>query len=255
MKYKVLGLILVFIFGLANLAGADQLSQARSLFYQGNNYYGDGDFAQAVANYEGALTLGFSSGPLYYNLGNAYFKQGSLGKAILNYLRAKRLMPRDADLNSNLEYAQSQIDGGVIKPGGNWLWRLFFRLVTAFSLDELYLFSAGVYVILALFLIVLILSKTANKPLTYLVYALTVILIISAGLSAAQFRQTVSLRQAVVTAGQLYSKFEPFTDATTYFSLSEGETVFVLDSKDEWAKVRRLDGRLGWVKQSEIELL
>lgn len=42
---------------------------------------------------------------------NAYFKLGNKGKAILNYERALQLLPRDADVKSNLVYARSLIEG------------------------------------------------------------------------------------------------------------------------------------------------
>lgn len=255
MKAKLTILFLALIFVFVTEVFGNQLNQARSLFYQGNAHYSKEKFEQAIADYEGALTLGLESAPLYYNLGNTYFKHGSLGKAILNYMRAQRLMPRDADLKSNLDYAQSLIEGGKVIPQRNWFTRTFFNLAYSFSLDELTLFTAISYFTLAVLVILATVAKKLRKILAYISYPLLVVLIICASLFFAQFYQIVIQEQAVIIVEVSDSKFEPFDDATTHFTLYEGEAVFVTGSKGDWVRLRRLDGRGGWVKQSDIELL
>lgn len=255
MKAKLTILLLALVFVFANEACANQLNQARSLFYQGNSYYSEEEFEQAIAGYEGALTLGLASGALYYNLGNAYFKHGVLGKAVLNYLRARRMIPRDADLKSNLSYAQSLIKVGKIVPQRNWFMRLFFNLAGSFSLNGLLSLSSFLYFALASLVILLITAKRLRRVLTYSIYPLIAALIISATLFFTQFSQGVVQRQAVVIVESADSRFEPFAAATTHFTLYEGESVFVTGAKEDWVRIRRLDGRGGWLKQSDIELL
>ncbi len=253
-KFSACALTTLFIFTGA-AAGAVELEQARTLFYQGNQHYSEGKPELAVADYERVLSLGFESGPLYYNLGNAYFKSGSLGKAILNYLRARRLVPKDADLNSNLEYARSQIKGGQVELTRKWFTRMFFDLADSFSLDAITLLSAGLYFTLSALIVLLIVLRKFRRMLTYMCTVVLLILIICAALFFTQFWETVVHQQAVVIAQTLDSKFEPFEQATTFFTLSEGESVVIIVSKEDWVKVRRRDGKSGWVKQTGIELL
>ncbi len=252
-RLVVLFLALAVIF--AGSVFCDQLNQAELLFYQGNTHYSEEKFDQTVADYEGALTLGLESGPLYYNLGNAYFKTGSLGKAILNYLRAQRLMPADADLNSNLRYAQSLIKGGRVLAQRNWLTRMFFKAARSFSLNKITLLSAGFYVILSILLILMILVKALRKIFVYTALPLLIALLFCLSLFLTQFYQTVVYRAAVVIAESADFKFEPFDEATTFFTLNEGESVTAGRAKQEWIKAKRADGKQGWVRQSDIELL
>jgi hypothetical protein len=56
---------------------------------------------------------------------------------------------------------------------------------------------------------------------------------------------------AVTTASPV--KFEPRDEATTYFDLSEGNQVKVLRTEGVWAKIKRLDGKEGWVLKDNIE--
>jgi len=252
-KLGILLLASIFIFAAAGLA--EQLSQADSLFYQGNAHYSKEKFKQAIADYEGTLTLGLESGPLYYNLGNAYFKHGSLGKAVLNYLRAQRLMPRDADLNTNLKFARSLIKAEKVVSQRNWFTQMFFKLSGSFRLNELTSVSTILYLGLAVLLILAIRIKKSRKLFLYISYPVLTGLVICACLFFTQFYQTLICKQAVVVVKSSNSKFEPFDSATTYFTLYEGASVIITGSKGDWAKIRRLDGRGGWIKQSDIELL
>jgi hypothetical protein len=66
-------------------------------------------------------------GQIYFNLGNAYLRLGDLGKSILFYERARLFIPKDADLNLILSYAQDRtLD--VIDESGNFISQGFFRL-------------------------------------------------------------------------------------------------------------------------------
>jgi len=251
LSFLFLGLMLIFI----KSADCGGLSQARSLFYQGNTHYSEEKFQQAIVDYEKALSLGYESGPVYYNLGNAYFKQGKLGKAILNYLRAQRLMPQDADLKSNLDYARSLIKGGIAAAKEKRLTRIFFRVVDSFSLDTFTLLSSILYFILSALVISFILVKNLRKILAYISVPMSVLLLICIFLFFAQFYKTVIQQEAVVTVEAADAKFEPFEAATTFFTLNEGENVFIVTSRKDWVKIARIDGKQGWVRTKDIEPL
>ncbi|MBL7081689.1 MAG: hypothetical protein ISS44_03890 [Candidatus Omnitrophica bacterium] len=255
MKPKLAILFLIFIFIYPKLADGDDLSQVRSLFYQGNTHYREEKFEQAITDYESALSLGLESGPLYYNLGNAYFKYSALGKAILSYLRAQRLMPGDADLKSNLEYAQSLIEGRILVVSGKGFMRAYFILCRSFSLDKITWLSMILYFILSSLIIFAIVRKKAKKILTYISMITLALLIICISIFFVQFYRIVIQKEAIVIAEVSDSKFEPLDHATTFFCLNEGESVFVITTKKDWTKVRRIDGKQGWVKKSDIEPL
>lgn len=255
MKIRVAILFLSFIFIFLRQVDCDQLSQIRLLFHQGNTDYREGKFEQAITDYEKALSLGFESGPLYYNLGNAYFKHGTLGKAILNYLRAQSHMPGDADLKSNLTYAQSLVEGRIFAAGRKGFIRAYFILASSFSLDKITWLNMILYFVLTTLLIWAIFVKKIRKVFIYIIALSSFLLIISISIFFVQFYKTAIQKEAVVIAGVSDSKFEPFNDATTFFTLYEGQSVFVISAKNDWVKVRRMDGRQGWVKKSDIELL
>lgn len=253
MKIRLVALLLTLIFIFVKQGSCSELGEARLLFYQGNAYYSEEKFEEAIAYYKKVLDLGFESGPLYYNLGNAYFKNGFLGKAILNYLRAKRFIPRDADLRSNLDYARSLIKGGIVVPKRNWFGRMFFGLAGSFSLDRITLFSAVLYCVLSALVVLIIVTKTMRKVFAYISGLIAVLLVICLSIFCAQFYKTVIQKHAVITAQDSDSKFEPFDGATTFFRLNEGESVTIVTLRKDWIKIKRSDGKQGWIKRYAAE--
>ncbi len=253
MKIRLDVLFLVFMFIFAKQGSCDESGEARLLFYQGNSYYSEEKFEEAISYYGKVLDSGFESGPLYYNLGNAYFKNGFLGKAILNYLRAKRFMPKDSDLRSNLDYAQSLIKGGRVIAKRNWFSRVFFGFADSFSLNRIVLFSAVLYFILSLLIISIIVIKNLRRLFGYISGMGTILIILCLSIFFAQFYKTVIQKQAVITAQVSDAKFEPFDDATTFFILNEGEGVTIIASKKDWIKVKRPDDKQGWIKRSTAD--
>ena len=72
-----------------------------ALFSQANAQYAEGNYADAITQYE-QIILEQPAAEVYYNLGNAYFKQGELAQSILAYERALRLKPSYTDAQHNL---------------------------------------------------------------------------------------------------------------------------------------------------------
>ena len=104
--------------------GAAPVAAQEAFFDEGNRRYQEGDYTGAVELYERILESGLESGELHYNLGNAWFRLGEIGPAILHYERARRIMPRDDDLEANLELARSLTVDRVTPLPGFWLFRV-----------------------------------------------------------------------------------------------------------------------------------
>ena len=106
--------VVLLILALCVLAGcmANLLPENQSIsgvkMVEVNQLYESGVYDLAAQNYQMLIDAGIDDGAVYYNLGNAYFKLGDLGRAILNYKRAERLLPRDQDVDANLQLARAQ---------------------------------------------------------------------------------------------------------------------------------------------------
>ena len=61
--------------------------------------------------------------------------------------------------------------------------------------------------------------------------------------------------EAIVISQTTDARFAPFGSATTFFQLGTGDKVRVVDLKDDWRKVKRPDGKAGWVNASALGMI
>ena len=154
-----------------------------------------------------------------------------MGKSILNYLRAQRLIPDDPDLKSNLAYAKSLIKSRGIVSKRNWFRRLFLGLVEKVNLDDITLFTTALYFIFSALVIIAIIVKESRRIFIYIRAGTLALLIVCVVLFSAQFYKTVIQKEAIVITQTSNCKFEPFDEATTFFTLYEGEKVVITTLK------------------------
>jgi len=222
-----------------------------SAFDAGNKYYEKGDYASAIKEYGKIIGRDTASGNLYYNIGNCYFKKGDIGHALLYYERAKRLMPQDADLRSNYEFALSQEKAQGQMAEKPLTAKALDILFGGLTIDGLAIYLSSAWGLLIFCLSVSIFSRGARRLMPY---ALAVIVIMALPAAAAfQDRLAGLERDAIITAKAVDAKFEPFDSATTYFQVNQGNLVREIDEKEGWRKIRRADGKLGWVKSDSLE--
>lgn len=222
-------------------------------FYRANMYYESGDYAKALEENETILAEGVKSGNLYYNIGNAYFKSGEIGEAMLNYQRALRYMPRDSDLLSNYSYAKSLMKQPDVPPSRFVAFRWMDRALSFITLKQAIMIACALYFIIVLHVIV---TKVFKR---YTVYSTVIIIVLSAVLIALFIplvQKVKELREGgIVTAAITDARFEPLEGATSHYALYEGMKVYIIGSKDDWLKVKRPDGKIGWVPKNDVGLI
>ncbi len=216
-----------------------------SAYQRANVYYEQAKYDEAIKQYNSILESGLESGNLYYNIGNCYFKKGELGKAILNYEKARRLIPLDKDLESNYEYATSQIKSQVILSKQNLPLRVLNNLSEKFTID-------GLTVLLSVFFILILLSILTAfffpaLKRNALILAVFTGLFLIIGFTGLRGKIAHLNKEAIITAPQADAKFEPMDKATTHFTLYEGMKVEIISTQDAWHKVKRPDNKTGWI--------
>jgi len=227
------------------------LPAAMNSFTQANEAYKAGQYGEAQILYEEIISGGLVSGPLYYNLANSYFKEGELGKAILNYERARNFMPRDQDLRANYQYALSLTEDRV--GGTSTLWqKAISRHIQFYTLDEM----ALILFVLALamggiFLLALYLGWPKRRVTGLMVLLAVVFIIYVVGLIA----KMQYAKDLAVAVQETEAKFEPRREATTHFDLFVGGKAKILQESGAWLKIKRWDGKQGWVLKEHMERL
>lgn len=213
-------------------------------------------YADALLHFERAVFEGgVSNGKLYYNIGNTYYRLGDIGRAILNYRRSMQLMPRDANLLKNLDYARSnRVD--TIEETANrkalamllfWHYGLpFWTRLTVFSICfGLFWICAALKVIFkgrAFFWILIIIAMPAS---------------IFLGSVVADTVGRPGQDDGVIVATSVIARKG---NADTYqpsFSepLHSGTEFSFIERRADWYYVELLDGRKCWIPGASTELL
>ena len=239
--------LLVMIFAVRGPAHADPLAD-------GNAAYQSGEFQRAIQLYQKAISEGFDNGHVRFNLGNAYYRTGSIGRAIANYRLALLDLPGDPDVRANLFFARGK---AVDRLGGSsTAWRPFFlnEHLSVYHLEMVFL------VLYVIFWAAVLLGVRITHP-----FVITVIVLGSAtGFSAFAVKPDAQRRPslapggstpAVVVANEIKVYSGNAENFQVVFLLHDGAEVMSGERRGEWIQLLLPDGRRGWVKQSEIQLI
>ena len=227
---------------------------AKDIFKTAAAFYEDTRYDEAIKEYEKLLASGVESGHAHYNIANCYFKKDELGRAILNYERAKRLMPKDSDLRSNYEYALSKAekDHSAVQYKNVFI-RINNKIFEGFTLDGMTLFLSSLWLLIVICLGV---SMFMSDMRTYMfiLIGISIMLMLTGAIEFKERRDALN-SESIIVDKAAEARFAPFDTGTVYFKLLEGDKVYIIDSKDDWCRVKRPDGKLGWVKSSSLELI
>jgi len=211
-------------------------------------------FQPGIDAYRSVLEQDKQSAPLFFNLGNAYFKSGQTAKAILSYERALRLNPGDPEVQQNLELArESVIDRFEEMPRP--LFQTFFRnFVKLFSPDAWAVLTVafGLFIITGGFLY---LFTSFKRPGFILAVSALLLCGLSWFLAARHHALLQNNRAAIVMTQSSYVKSGPGEKAEDVFILHAGAKAVVKESYEGWSKIQLPDGKIGWIRSGDIEII
>ena len=245
---RLLFLSLVF----AGIAYPDEATQT---FEQANQLYLQAKYPDAIAQYEKIVHSDYESGELYFNLGNAYYKSGNIQKAILNYERAKQFLPRDEDVQFNLQLANLQVVDKIDAVPRLFIFRWVDSLLTLFSLPTMgwivYSFFILTLTVFAYFLYAQTYAQKRLSMFAGLVFSAALILTII-GFGVQSYKES-NTEFAIVMNDVANIKSAPDSNGNDLFVLHKGLKVQVLDSVNHWRKIRLADGKIGWIPEDNCE--
>jgi tetratricopeptide (TPR) repeat protein len=232
-------------------AAAEPPMDAEKVFEAANAYYASGDYGKAIEKNEYILDSGYRSGNLYYNLGNCYLKKGGIGKAVLNYERAKRFIPQDSALLSNLRYAKSLMKQADANKTGAFILKKLGSIFDYATLKG----AAAVFNMFYLLSCAAIVASFFVRTRKFFIRASALLMLCVAFMLIVPLRDKIDRldKEGIVTASIADAKFEPSKDAVTNFPLYEGMKVYILKTREAYCKIKRLDGKIGWVEKGAVE--
>ena len=237
---------------------ASEKATADSLWNNANIAYEQGDWEGALASYDEIEALGLESAPLYYNEGNVYYRQGELAKAVLCYERALKLDPSYPDAQFNLDHVNSLLlDKIEIVP--EFFLKDWMRNISRLMSSDVWawVFLGLLAVTLALVLVFRLSSSLVWRRVGFFAGLVVLVMMFAAlAFSLWQKNDYTSHDEAVVMKTVTAVKSSPSADnSTDLFILHEGTKVKVLDSAGAWTNISLADGRQGWMRTSDIEII
>jgi tetratricopeptide (TPR) repeat protein len=227
-----------------------------AIFDDGNQRYQEGDFDGALDHYLRILDDGLESGELYYNIGNAYFKLGKLGPAILSYERARRLIPSDDDLLANIELARSRTADEITPLPNSLLFRIVDWWVGLLPLRALAWLVAVAYLV-AMAAVILVVLRPATPLAVWghrVAIAGTAVTVVFGINLAARELGLGTAEQAIILAEEAAVQSAPSDNETLQiFSIHEGTKVRIDRRSEDWIEVVLEDGKVGWIRTTEME--
>lgn len=220
-------------------------------------------FAESASLYAALVDGGANTAAIHFNLGNARFQAHMLGPAIASYLRAMRASPGDDRVLRNLAHARSQVSDRFERAGSTTLLESVATWWHVLSTASRLRLAAVAWVLLWLLVGLRILRPrlfagegaalafrlgSGAAALVGVVLAITV----AADLALEHFRP----RGVIVEDGVIVRKgngegFEPQFQE----SLGEGVEFRVLDQRPGWVQIELPNGRSGWIREGEAEVI
>jgi|TARA_B110000285_G_scaffold235613_1_gene318719 tetratricopeptide (TPR) repeat protein len=256
LKHGALAITVMTFFMVSTLSLKAQVSLT-PLFEEGNAAYNEGDFSKAASLYEQILSMGQHSAALYFNIGNAYYRLNKVAESIYYYEKAKQLDPENEDIKVNTAFAQNMtIDAIESLPESQLtqFQKALYALTTVSTWSKITLVFVWLFALF--FSIYLLFKKTQVKRIFFVLSLVSIVLVIcSFIITFSANAQQKNKEYAILFSDQLDSWSEPNLRSEIKFSLHEGTKVELLDSLDEWKKIRIANGSEGWIKNASLRNL
>lgn len=246
-------LIYIFSFLLSTVV----LAQNETLFQQGNALYNEGNYSDAITKYRAILDNGSHSAELYFNLGNAYYKLNSIAPSIYYYEKALLLAPNDKDILNNIAFARNMTIDAISSVPEVGVSKLIKNATNLLSFDAWAKVAVGLVIFFVLLFLSYYFSYSTGKKRLAFISSFVVIILACVALSLAYHKYNLEQndKPAIVFAKETQIKNEPNLRSAEAFKLHEGTKVQVLDTVDNWKKIKIADGKTGWVMKEDIKLL
>ncbi len=244
--------LLFLIFCISSFVSAQDLE---TIMKQGNDFYQNKQYEEAIKSYESILHQGYISSDLFYNLGNAYFRMGHLGKSILYYEKALKISPSNDDAIYNLKIANARTVDKIQEIPPLFFIKWWNILLSAFTSSTWQIIIIIIYLFLltCIGLYFLIRNLQIQKfafvfgMLNVAALILAVILFISS-INRESFSNNGILISSVISA-----KISPDQQSNDAFVIHEGIKFEIEDKVGTWTKIKLSDGKIGWIPEGSFE--
>jgi len=246
-------ILLLLVLTLNGILGMAQ--NPDSLFVQANELYRQENYTEALKVYEEIEAMDQESWALYYNIGNIHYKMNRVAPAIFYYEKALKLRPDQQDVRFNLEFANQMVLDNIEPLPRNLGQRFMDAVILKLTYETWAKIAVGLAFLFALLFLMYHFSYGTGKKRFYFIASIITVILVTTSVFFA-FRNQLYVknnREAIIFATEAEVMNAPTTTSEAYFELHEGTKVTVLESLDNWKKIRIADGKIGWIEEKDLK--
>ena len=251
---KVLGYRIITLLVLLTGLGLNA-QNPDSLFVTANKAYQQEKYMESLENYQQIEKLELKSADLYFNMANIYYKTNQVAPAVYYYEKALKLDPNDKDIQFNLSFANRMILDNI-EPLPKSLWQKFMEgIILRFTYETWSKIAVSLAFLFAiLFLMYHFSYSTSKKRIYFITSILSVIFVTTCLFFAYRNKHFVQNNiEAIIFATEAEVKSAPTNSSEVYFELHEGTKVVILETLDNWKKIKIADGKMGWINATALK--
>ena len=250
-------MISVPIISVSHAAGTDTIDSAQSaasaaLLLDGVKAYEEGDYKRAIDEFSALASTGLVNGKLFYNLGNSYLKAGDIGRAILWYERAALLIPSDADLEFNLDYAHGLTKDQQEGRGLNIKRILFFwkYMLTDKTVQICAVSLNGTF--WGLLLLQMFITRGRRSGVRRVSVVVGGLALIFALTAFYNYYESSVANEAIILPDEVVVRSGLVKDSTELFRLHAGSLVLLDRRQGEYARITFSKDMIGWIPVESV---
>lgn len=246
--------ILLFLFFVSTLISKSNVE----IYFKANDLFNTEKYDEAIQQYELLIKeYKILNDELFNNLGCSYFKLTDYPNAILNFERAKRLNPSSKIILRNIELTNQHLEDKFDRIPEMFYRRWINFLYQVLSPDA----WAFIFIILfSMSFLGLIVYFVANKidwqkfglfsSFVFFPSAILVLLI-----AWGSYQTATGTNEAIVFTDRIPLKSSPTDKSSDILMIHSGTKVFIKDQVSSWILVKLSDGKEGWLKKENLEVI
>lgn len=224
------------------------LAQGMNSFEAANKAYNQGDYSQAVNEYQNIIEAGEESFEVYFNLGNSFYKLNDVANSIYYYEKAALIDENHPALQVNLSYARGMTIDSINQKSESGISKVFNEFILSVELSIwTYLSIVLMLLFVTFYLIFLLWNSTNIKRLAFILSIISLLFSLSSyGLASRHQSLEAKDRPAIIFSNTVV-KAEPNDRGAVLFELHLGTKVQIVDQMGNWAQIQLADGQEGWL--------
>jgi tetratricopeptide (TPR) repeat protein len=227
------------------------------LFEKANEHYKEGNYDEAIKLYKEIESKDSISSTLFYNLGNSYYKLNSVANTIYYYEKALILNPLNEDAATNLQFAKRMTIDNIEEIPKTFLQKFEVNYLQKLSFNQWATLTIVFSFLGSILFLLFYFSNISTKKRGYFLTSVLsfLLLFISAFITYHQHQKSINTKYAIIFESKISVSNAPTVNSEEIFTLHEGTKVNILDTLDNWKKIKLADGKIGWILANTLKEL